>query len=155
MCLKCVEACHKAEHSSQWLRMGASSRPARYIQSAEPAYQIQPPLPWQRLLWLYVLLLRMTLRKDLIMLLSDQPRSVSSIARELGLSRGDVEEDLRHALRSARAAGHRIAVLPARCRTCGFTFDEQKLSKPSKCPACRGTRIYEPQISVERQAEDG
>ena len=91
----------------------------------------------------------MTVRKELIQLLSAQPRSVSSLARELGLTRGDIEDDLRHAIRSARAAGHRVAILPARCRSCGFTFGQEKLSKPGKCPACRGTRLYEAQISVE------
>jgi predicted Zn-ribbon and HTH transcriptional regulator len=90
----------------------------------------------------------MVFRKDILTLLSDQPRSVSSLAKEFGLKRGDVEEDLRHALRSARAAGHQVIVIPARCRTCGFTFDEEKLSKPSKCPVCRGTRLYEPQICL-------
>jgi hypothetical protein len=92
---------------------------------------------------------RMTLRKNLIALLSAEPRSVSSIAHDLGLRRGDVEEDLRHALRSARAAGHAIVVEPARCKTCGFTFDEGKLAKPGKCPACRGTRLFEPQIRIQ------
>jgi hypothetical protein len=92
----------------------------------------------------------MTFRRDLLNLLTDQPRSVSALARELGLKRADVEDDLRHALRSARAAGHHIVVVPARCRGCGFTFDEAKLSKPGKCPACRGTRLYEPQIGVRR-----
>lgn len=91
----------------------------------------------------------MTVRKNLLALLSSQPRSVSSLARELGFTRGDVEEDLRHALRSARAGGHHIVVVPARCRTCGFTFGDHKLSKPGKCPECRGTRLYEPQIFVE------
>jgi predicted Zn-ribbon and HTH transcriptional regulator len=91
----------------------------------------------------------MAFRTDLIQLLSAQPRSVSSLARELGLRRGDVEDDLRHAIRSARAAGHRVAILPARCRTCGFTFGEDKLSKPGKCPACRGRRLFEAQISIE------
>jgi predicted Zn-ribbon and HTH transcriptional regulator len=91
----------------------------------------------------------MTVRKDLLTLLSAQPRSVSSLAREIGLQRGDVEEDLRHALRSARAAGHRITVIPARCRSCNFTFDAHKLSKPGKCPSCRGTRLYEPLIFIE------
>jgi predicted Zn-ribbon and HTH transcriptional regulator len=91
----------------------------------------------------------MTFRKELIALLSAQPRSVSWLARELGFRRGDVEEDLRHAIRSARAAGHRVTVIPARCRSCDFTFDEQKLSKPGKCPLCRGTRLYEPQILIE------
>ena len=73
---------------------------------------------------------------------------MSSLARELGLKRTDVEVDLRHAIRSARAAGHDIVVVPAKCRQCGFTFGEEKLVKPGKCPACRGTRIFEPQVRV-------
>ena len=90
----------------------------------------------------------MTFRKDLIKLLSAQPRSVSSIARELGLKRGDAEDDFRHLIRSARAAGHTVVIEPARCRACGFTFGEDKLSKPGKCPVCRGTRLYEAQVSI-------
>jgi transcriptional regulator len=89
-----------------------------------------------------------TLRKDLLTLLTAEPRSVSSLARDLGLRRGEVEEDLRHALRSARAAGQTIVVTPARCKACGFTFGEDKLTKPGKCPSCRGTRLFEPQISI-------
>ena len=91
----------------------------------------------------------MTVRKDLVALLSVQPRSVSSLARELGVDRRDVEEDLRHAIRSARAAGHRVVVEPARCRTCGFVFGPDKLTKPGKCPECRGTRVFEPQIRID------
>ena len=90
----------------------------------------------------------MTVRRQLIELLSREPRSVSSLARELGVTRGNVEEDLRHALRSARTAGHRIEVLPARCKTCGFTFDAAKLSKPGRCPSCKGTRLFEPMIRL-------
>jgi predicted Zn-ribbon and HTH transcriptional regulator len=84
-------------------------------------------------------------------ILTDEPRSVSWLARELGLKRDEVEDDLRHVLRSAKAAGHQIVVVPARCRSCGFRFDEAKLSKPGKCPACRGTRLYEPQIGITKK----
>jgi predicted Zn-ribbon and HTH transcriptional regulator len=77
------------------------------------------------------------------------PRTASWLARELGLKRRDVEDDLRHAIRSARAAGEHVIVEPARCRQCGFTFDVEKLSRPGKCPACRGTRIYEPLVRIE------
>ena len=91
----------------------------------------------------------LTLRKQLVEYLSREPRSVSRLARELGLPRADVEDALRHMIRSAQAAGHRIVVLPARCRSCGFTFDESRLTKPGKCPECRTSRIFEPQISVE------
>jgi predicted Zn-ribbon and HTH transcriptional regulator len=90
----------------------------------------------------------MTFRKDLLRILTTQPRSVSSIARELGLKRADVEDDLRHMIRSARAAGHRVVIEPARCRACGFIFGDDKLSKPGKCPQCRSTWLYEAQVHV-------
>lgn len=91
----------------------------------------------------------MTFRRDLVALLTVQARSVSSIARELRLDRKDVEDDLRHAIRSARAAGHAVVIEPARCRQCGFVFGPDKLSKPGKCPECRGSRIFEAQIRIE------
>jgi len=90
----------------------------------------------------------MTLRRTLVELLSTEPRSVSALARELGLKRSDVEADLRHAIRSARAAGHDVVVLPARCRACGFEFGEDRLAKPGRCPVCRGSRLYEAQIRI-------
>ena len=89
-------------------------------------------------------------RKDLIALLSREPRSVSSLSREMGLRRGDVEDDLRHAIRTAQARGAHVTIIPARCRSCGFVFSEEKLSKPGKCPGCRGTRLLEAQISLGR-----
>jgi len=82
-------------------------------------------------------------------MLSAQPRSASSIARELGLDRRDVEDDLRHAIRSARAAGHTIVIEPARCKQCGFVFGEDRLAKPGKCPECKGSRLFEAQISIQ------
>jgi len=91
----------------------------------------------------------MTVRREIAQILAAGPRSVSSLARELGLQRKDAEDDLHHAIRSARAAGHRIVVEPARCKQCGFLFDGDKLSKPGKCPECRGTRIFEAQITIE------
>jgi predicted Zn-ribbon and HTH transcriptional regulator len=90
----------------------------------------------------------MAFRKDLLTLLSDQPRSASWLARALGLKRTDIEEDLRHAVRSARAMGHTVQVLPARCKVCGFAFDEERLAKPGRCPACKTSRIYEAQILI-------
>ena len=92
----------------------------------------------------------MTFRRDLVKILSAQPRSVSSIARELGLDRRDVEDDLRHAIRSAQAAGHTVVVEPARCKQCGFVFGDDRLAKPSKCPECKGTRLFEAQIRIEK-----
>jgi predicted Zn-ribbon and HTH transcriptional regulator len=83
--------------------------------------------------------------------LSAEPRTASSLARELGLPRRDLEQDLEHMIRSARAAGHRVIVEPARCRACGYLFGEDKLSKPSRCPACKGTWLFEPLVRVEQR----
>jgi len=90
----------------------------------------------------------MAFRRQLIDLLSHDFRSVSSLARELGVTRGDVEDDVRHALRSARAAGHDIEVVPARCKSCNFVFGEDKLVKPGRCPACKGSRLFESMIRI-------
>lgn len=90
----------------------------------------------------------MTLRTDLMGLLSREPRSISSLARELRLTKGDVEDHLRHLIRSARAAGHEVVIDPAVCRACGFEFGGEKLIKPGKCPQCRGTRIVEARVRV-------
>lgn len=92
----------------------------------------------------------MAFRRHLIDLLSYEPRSVSWLARELGMARGDIEEDLRHALRSARAAGRDVEIIPARCKACDFVCSHEKLVKPSRCPACKGTRLYEPMIRIAR-----
>ena len=73
---------------------------------------------------------------------------MSSLARELGLARADLEEDLRPMLRSAAARGEAIDVLPARCKTCGFAFGPDRLAKPGRCPACKGSRIQEAMIRI-------
>jgi transcriptional regulator len=88
-------------------------------------------------------------RKQLLDMLTVEPRMASSLARELGLDRRDMEDDLRHMIRSARASGHQVLIEPARCKSCGYRFGEEKLSKPGKCPACRSTWVFEPLIRVE------
>jgi transcriptional regulator len=92
-----------------------------------------------------------THRRLLLELVSSEPRTLSSLSRELGLDKRGMEDDLRHMIRSALAAGHDVIVEPARCRSCGFLFDEDRLTKPGKCPSCRGSRILEPLIRVVRQ----
>jgi hypothetical protein len=92
----------------------------------------------------------MAFRKQLLDVLAAEPRTASSLARELGLPRRDIEDDLRHLVRSARTAGHRVIVEPARCKSCGFVFGGDKLSKPGKCPQCRSTWVFEPLLRIER-----
>jgi len=92
----------------------------------------------------------MAFRRHLIDLLSGELRSVSSLARELGTTRGEMEANLQHAIRSARAQGHDVRIVPARCKSCGYVFGDEKLTKPGRCPACKGTRVFEPMIGLAR-----
>ena len=93
----------------------------------------------------------MAFRRHLLELVSGEPRTPSSLARELGLDRRDMEGDLRHMIRSVRASGHAVIVEPARCKNCGFVFEDDRLHKPGRCPECRESRIYEPLIRVAKR----
>jgi transcriptional regulator len=88
-----------------------------------------------------------TLRRQIGELLREH-RTLSSVAHDLGLTRPQVEDHVRHLLKTARAAGRKVTVEPARCRSCGFVFEATKITKPGKCPECRGTRIFEPLIRI-------
>ena len=90
----------------------------------------------------------MTLRQQIADMLR-QPRTISSVAHELKLTRDEVEDHLKHLLKSAKAADQSVKIEPARCRSCGYTFGTDKLTKPSKCPDCKGTRLYEPLVQIK------
>ncbi|GMQ89792.1 MAG: hypothetical protein BMS9Abin10_0126 [Gammaproteobacteria bacterium] len=92
-------------------------------------------------------------RKDLIDMLLHYPMSIREIAQAMGQPPRDVEHDLRHLLKSLKHSVYRAVVTAAQCRKCGFSFPEDKLRKPGKCPACRGTWISEPQIQLEDGGE--
>ena len=90
----------------------------------------------------------MTLRQQIADMLR-QPRTISSVAHELKLTRDEVEDHLKHLLKSAKAEDKAVKIEPARCRSCGYTFGTDKLTKPSKCPDCKGTRLYEPLVQIK------
>ena len=91
-------------------------------------------------------------RKGLIPLLLDHPMTVVEIAGQLGVSPRDVVDDVQHLLRSLEHSDYTAVVTPAQCRKCEFTFEESKLKKPERCPACRGTWIEPPRVFVQRRA---
>jgi transcriptional regulator len=88
-------------------------------------------------------------RRDLIPLLLDRTMSLSEIAREVHETPKDVLDALTHLSKSSRHAEYELIVEPAECRKCGFEFGTDKLSRPGKCPQCRGTWIFEPRFAVK------
>jgi predicted Zn-ribbon and HTH transcriptional regulator len=92
-------------------------------------------------------------RKDLIGLLRAAPRSVADLALMLELEPREVEDDLRHLLKSLKHGGYRVTITPARCRHCDFRFHPDRLGKPGKCPLCRHTWIEPPRVQLQGPEE--
>ena len=90
-------------------------------------------------------------RKDLIGMLHDQPASLHELALLLGVHLKEVEDDLHHLIKSLKNMPYHAIITPATCRKCGFVFHKNKLHKPGKCSACKGTWISEPLISIEER----
>jgi len=94
-------------------------------------------------------------RKDLIEMLLGNPMTVSQIARLVDESPSRVADDLNHLFRSLKHIEYKAVVEAARCRSCGFEFSANKLTKPSKCPECHSTWLMEPKIGVENKIGAG
>jgi predicted Zn-ribbon and HTH transcriptional regulator len=88
-------------------------------------------------------------------MLLGNPMTVSQIARLVDESPGRVADDLNHLLRSLKHTDYKAVVEPALCRTCGFVFSGEKLTKPSKCPQCHSTWVLEPKIGIESKPRVG
>ena len=90
-------------------------------------------------------------RKELIDVLRDNPMGLKDIAEFLETPVKVVEDDLRHLQKSIKHTEYRMEIIPARCHKCDFQFSKDKLHKPSKCPKCHDTWIYEPRISIVKK----
>jgi transcriptional regulator len=90
-------------------------------------------------------------RRDLIPLLLGKPMTLSEIAHAVHETPKEVIDALTHLAKSSKHADYELVVTPAECRKCGFEFRTDKFSRPGKCPACKGTWIYEPLFEVKRR----
>lgn len=78
------------------------------------------------------------------------PMSARQLSAEVSVRERDIYDHLRHIQRSLEKSGRKFITIPARCRKCGFVFiDRSRLTKPGKCPECRGTTIEEPEFQVQ------
>ncbi len=90
-------------------------------------------------------------RRDLIPLLLDRKLSLSEIARSVNEKPKDVIDALQHLALSTKRGDVEMVIEPAACRKCGFEFRADKFARPSKCPECRSTWIYEPLFSMKQR----
>lgn len=90
-----------------------------------------------------------TLRHEIIALLERETLSAREISGKVGIPEAEVYGHLRH-IQAKRRERH-LHITPAACRKCGFVFTKRdRLTKPGKCPVCRGELITEPAFSLGR-----
>jgi predicted Zn-ribbon and HTH transcriptional regulator len=92
-----------------------------------------------------------TPRQRLIDLLTDTRLSTYQLARMLGIPERQVEDHLDHVAQTVgRDRTRRFVLEPASCPDCGYVFrDRRKLTRPSRCPRCKGEHITAPRYGIE------
>ena len=101
----------------------------------------EPPIPTA---------MRDTARRAIIAALEEGDRSARDLSSEIGIPEKEVYSHLEHIRKTMSATRRHLAVTPAECKKCGFVFSKrERLTKPGKCPVCRGESIHEPLFSIE------
>jgi len=90
-----------------------------------------------------------TIRRQIITLLREGDITAKEISMAVGIREKDVFQHLEHIQQTFRHEKEQLAVRPAVCKGCGFVFRKRmRLTKPGKCPVCRGSSIEEPGFSI-------
>lgn len=88
-----------------------------------------------------------TVRQAMIVLLREETMSAKEISAMVGIPEKEVYNHLEQINSNRRE--HRLLLTPASCRDCGFVFGKRdRLTKPGKCPVCRGESIDPPLFSM-------
>lgn len=90
-----------------------------------------------------------TVRSALRNVLREGPLTARELSARVGIGEKEVFGHLEHLARSLKHSGERLRVEPAQCLICAFVFKERtRLTKPSKCPVCRGQRLDPPRFVI-------
>lgn len=92
-----------------------------------------------------------TPRQYLMELLAGMSRSSYELAALVGLPERQIEDHLRHIVRTvARDQTRRFVVEPSMCQGCHYVFRERtRLTRPSRCPRCRHEAISAPRFMID------
>ena len=85
-----------------------------------------------------------TIRKQMIVLLSNKEMSARELSQAMGIREKEVYEHLSHITRSVAAQGKNLNIRPFRCLGCGYLFqDRKRITRPGRCPRCKRSHIEE------------
>ena len=73
-----------------------------------------------------------TIRQKIFLLLNDKEMTAREISQAIGIREREVYEHLPHIALSAMAQKRKLVVLPFRCMSCGYVFEERKRFHPTK-----------------------
>jgi transcriptional regulator len=77
------------------------------------------------------------------------------LSEELRVKEKEVYEHLVHVERSVVASGGRFLVTPSECLLCGYVFeDRRRLTRPSRCPQCRRSKLQNPSFRIAPPSDD-
>ncbi len=96
-----------------------------------------------------------TMRQALRDALRDGPLTAHELSARARIAERDIVPHLEHLEKTAKAHGERLEVEPARCDGCGFQFKKRdRLSRPGRCPVCRGNHIVPPRFTLHVKGGD-
>lgn len=90
-----------------------------------------------------------TIRQQLVVVLRQGGHTAHELSQLVGIPEKSVADHLAHLQRSLPAHGRRLVMTAPACLACGYAFSErQRLTRPSRCPRCRGTHLAEPVFHI-------
>ena len=90
-----------------------------------------------------------TIRREIIALLRENEMDARAISRALGIREKEVYAHLPHIARTLGWRGEKLFMTPPQCLSCGYVFtDRARVTRPGRCPRCRGTRVSAPVYRV-------
>lgn len=91
----------------------------------------------------------LTIRRQMIELLSENEMTDRDLSQALGIPEKDVYEHLSHISRTLAPMRKKIRITPVRCLTCGYVFSNRKRwSRPGRCPKCKDSHLQRPVYTV-------
>ena len=90
----------------------------------------------------------MTRRQQIIEILQQNKQTAQQLANYFQTELKEIIEDLQHIEKSIKPK--KLKTKHAYCKKCNFVFKERsKISKPSKCPRCKGEWIEAQMFYIE------
>ncbi len=94
---------------------------------------------------------QLTIRQQIMQQITGMLYSARELSVELGISQSQVDGHMPHILRSVSRDSSRLFVMESsRCYECDYEFlTRTRLTRPSRCPQCRGKKISNPRYKIE------